>query len=277
MAGKCNFLTGKLFGKVGRAPLKALYARANSNTCQLDMPTRSSLLALRNIIQHCRPMTIPRTLCTPRYSVIYTDAYFKLGEHTYRPGDDDLPTWDSRQTTHIENGWAAVCFHQVDVQRAAYFQGRLPTELVKIFSSDQAFIYLLESWAAILAPLIFEPWLGSFYRQCCDNEASRHALIKGVGKHQPLNIAAHWTWHNRKGIAHRLERVPTKANISDGLSRFEDIPKAKYWYPLVLPLDALTTRSKKIVGDIDFASSKGFGDITEILKLHDILRMACIS
>ena len=213
MAGKCNFLTGRLFGKVGRAPLKALYARANSNFCQLDKPTRSSLLALRDIILHCRPMTIPRTPCAFRYSVIYTDAYFKLGGKVYRPGDEDIATRDSRNTTDVENGWAAVCFHQGDVQRAAYFQGRLPTELVKIFSSDQAFIYLLESWAAILAPVIFEPWLGSFYVQCWDNEASRHALIKGVGNHQPLNclIAAHWTWHNGRGIAHRLERVPTKA------------------------------------------------------------------
>ena len=90
-------------------------------------------------------MTIPGIPCAPRYSVIYTDAYFKLGEQVYRPGDEDIPKWESRDTTHIENGWAAVCFHQGDVQRAAYFQGRLPTELVKIFSSDQAFIYLLEA------------------------------------------------------------------------------------------------------------------------------------
>ena len=68
MAGKCNFLTGRLFGKVGRAPLKALYARANSSSCQLDKPTRSSLLALRDIILHCRPMTIPRVPCAARYS-----------------------------------------------------------------------------------------------------------------------------------------------------------------------------------------------------------------
>ena len=107
MASKCNFLTGRLFGKVGRAPLKALYARS----CQLDKPTRSSLLALRDIILHCRPMTIPRIPCAPRYSVIYTDAYFKLGEQVYRPGDEDIPKWESRDTTNIENGWAAVCFH----------------------------------------------------------------------------------------------------------------------------------------------------------------------
>ena len=57
-------------------------------------------------------------------------------------------------TANVENGWAAVCFHQGDIQRAAYFQGRLPTVLLRQLSSDQAFIYLLEAWAAILAPLI---------------------------------------------------------------------------------------------------------------------------
>ena len=40
MAGKCNFRTGRLFGKVGRAPLKALYARANSNSSWTNGPTR---------------------------------------------------------------------------------------------------------------------------------------------------------------------------------------------------------------------------------------------
>ncbi|CAE7244596.1 unnamed protein product [Symbiodinium sp. KB8] len=195
MAGKCNFLTGRLFGKVGRAPLKALHARANCFSHQLDKRTRSSLMALRDIILHCQPMTIPRNPTFRAYSVIYTDAYFKL---------------------------------QGDVHKGAYFQGRLPSVLLRQFSSDQAFIYLLEAWAAILAPMIFEPWLDNFYIQCCDNEASRHALIKGVGKHQPLNclIAAHWTWHNRRGIAHRLERVPTKANIADAL-RFEDVQGVK--------------------------------------------------
>ena len=49
-------------------------------------------------------------------------------------------------------------------------------------------------------------WLDYFYIQSCDNETSRHALIKGVGKHQPLHclVAAHCTWHNRQGLSHRL-------------------------------------------------------------------------
>ena len=142
MAGKCNFLTGRLFGKVGRAPLKALYARANSSTHSIDKPTRSSPLALRDIILHCKPMTIPRAPAKTTYSVIYTDAYFKLGSTTYKPGDPDIPNWDSGKTAEIENGWAAVCFHHGDVQRAAYFQGRLRSVLARQFSSDRRFSHL---------------------------------------------------------------------------------------------------------------------------------------
>ena len=179
MAGKCNFLTGRLFGKVGRAPLKAIYARANSFSHQLDQPTRSSLMALRDIILHCQPMTIPRNPNFHSFSVIYTDAYFKLKGTVYRPGDENLPQWDSRQTPDIENGWAALCFHQGDVHTGAYFQDRLPSTLLRQFSADQAFIYLLEAWAAILAPVIFEPWLGRFYVQCCDNEASPTCAHQG--------------------------------------------------------------------------------------------------
>ena len=135
----------------------------------------------------CKSMTIPRNPVAHTYSVIYTDAYFKLGQKIYRPGRDDLPSCDSNSTKDIENGWAAVCFHQVDVHNAAHFKKGDSLRFSLSFSSDQAFIYFLEAWAAILAPSIFEPWLGCFYIQCCDKEASRHALIKGVGKHQPLN------------------------------------------------------------------------------------------
>ena len=124
--------------------------------------------------------------------------------------------------------------------------------------------------------MIFEPWLDNFYIQCCDNEASRHALIKGVGKHQPLNclIAAHWTWHNRRGIAHRLERVPTKANIADALSRSEEIPEATQWHLLQIPLSSLTQRATKIIGDIEFASKRGFEDVQGVKPIHEVLRKA---
>ena len=125
-----------------------------------------------------------------------------------------------------------------------------------------------------VGPLIFEPLLGDFYIQCCDNEAARHAIIKGVGKHQPLNalISAHWTWHNRRGIAHRLERVPTKANISDPISRFEALPQGLLWSKIDVPHKAITNRALKIIGDIRVASTLGFENIPELGHLQHALR-----
>ena len=118
------------------------------------------------------------------------------------------------------------------------------------------------------------PLLGDFYIQCCDNEAARHAIIKGVGKHQPLNalISAHWTWHNRKGIAHRLERVPTKANISDPISRFKELPHGPLWSQINVPHKAITNRALKLIGDIRVASTLGFENIPELGHLQLALK-----
>ena len=157
----------------------------------------------------------------------------------------------------------AIIFPPGDTSRAWCFQGRLPTEILKQFSPNTAFIYLLEAWVAIIARLICEPLLGKFYVPCCDNEAARHVLIKGVGKHQPLNcvISAHWTWHNRTGIAHQIERVPTKAKISDPVSRFETLPHGLLWFKIEIPHEAITARCFKIIGDIQTASSLCFDKV----------------
>ena len=165
---------------------------------------------------------------------------------------------------------AAVCFRQGDVQAAAtYSQGRLPTILVGQFSSDQAFIHLVEAWSTILAPIVFERWLNQCYIQGCDNEASRHALIKGVGRHQPLNclVAAHWIWQNRRGLAHRLERVPTKANIRR-CTQFLREPRA---------VSSLTRNSpptqshEEYRGHITIATSHGFSNIPEPVPVRRAL------
>ena len=270
MASKCNFLTGRLFGKFFLAPLKAIYARAHSNITQLDKPTRSALCALLNIIQHCKPVRVPLQIQHRHFAVIYTDAYYMAGDVKLKPGDDVPDGWCPHDFSNVENGWGAVIFPPGTSDRAWYFQGRLPQQIRKQFSSNTAFIYLLEAWVAIIAPLVCEPIFGSFYIQCCDHEAARHALIKEVGKHQPLNclISAHWTWHNRRGIAHRIERVPTKANLSDPISRFEALPHGLLWSHIQLPQKAITERFLKVIGDIQVASCLGFENIPGLEYVH---------
>ena len=46
----------------------------------------------------------------------------------------------------------------------------------------------------------------------------------------------------------------------------------RFGFPSILPLQALTTRAKKIVGDIEFASKIGFADMPEVVNLHNTLR-----
>ena len=271
MAGKCNFLTGRLFGKVGRAPLKARNARAHSHHTSLDKPTRAALYALMDTISHCTPTKIPRDPQVRQFAVIYTDAYYTANQQQLRPSDPIPEAWRPQDYGTVDNGFGAVIFLPGESHRVWFFQGRLPKEILKQFSSNTAFIYLLEAWVALL---IFEPLLGDFYIQCCDNEAARHAIIKGVGKHQPLNalISAHCNWHNRRGNAHRLERVPTKVNISDPISRFEPLPEGLLWSKIEVPHKAITDRALKIIGDIRAASTLGFENIPELGHLQYAFR-----
>ena len=94
-------------------------------------------------------------------------------------------------------------------------------------------------------------------------EAALHALTKGVGQHQALNclISAH-------GISHRIERVSTKANISEPISRFKAPLLGPRWSAIQVPQEALTARCLKVIGDIRFASNTGFENISEISELH---------
>ena len=155
MAGKRNFLTGRLFGKVGRAPFKAIYSRVHSNIAHLDKHTRSALYALLNIIQHCKPMRLPLQIQHRHFTIIYTDAYYLAGDLKLRPGDSIPEGWQPHDVTEVETGWGAVIFPPGASDRAWYFQGRLPQQILKQFSSNTAFIYLLEA---------SEAWVPSSHR-----------------------------------------------------------------------------------------------------------------
>ena len=48
LAGKCSFTTTQLFGRVGRAALRALYDKAFSNTDTINSHTHSAITAFFN-------------------------------------------------------------------------------------------------------------------------------------------------------------------------------------------------------------------------------------
>ena len=130
----------------------------------------------------------------------------------------------------------------------------------------------LEAWTAVIAPVLFQPILTKPYIQLCDNEASKHAILKGTGKHQPLNniIGAHWTWHNRYQLHQILDRVPSKANIADPFSRGDfDIAHKHEWKILRTPHKEILQRTFK--NDALFAHTTGFSNLSGLQAFHDML------
>ena len=192
-AGKCNFVTGHLFGRVGRSALAALYHKAHGTSDKIDKP----------ILQHSspgashstpRPKPSPSSTQTP-----FANKANKLGGLSQIAFPSD---WS------LDNGWAAVLFTPHEGP-AKIVSGALPPEPVTAGERANA-IYFLEAWAALIAPLIFRPWLTSTHLQLCDNEAAKHAIRRGVGKHQLLNclLGAHWTWHNRQQLQLHIDVYP---------------------------------------------------------------------
>ena len=218
VAGKCNFLTRSLCGRVGRAPLKSLYARANSTQDHLDLDkaTAAALHAVSDIINHCWPMTVPRTIVQEAFSLHLHRRIRRCQRQSQTTRTRSASGGLARPRSRQGRKWlGAVVLIKGDKQKAACSRAGYPTE-----SSNSPAATLPLS---ILAPIILEPWLGPLYVQCCDcdNEAARQVLLKGVGKHQPLNclISARWTWRSRRGIRHRIESVPTNTNMSHPISK----------------------------------------------------------
>ena len=229
LAGKCSFTTTHLFGKVGRAALRALYDKAFSNNDHLSTHTLSSLTALHNVLQHCSPRRIPLRPTSDQHAIIYTDFFYKDGDRQLRLHqlleDPDL----IKPSSETANRWAAVVFHPRPTKPLA-FNGTVPPRLLKHFASNKALIYFLEAWAAIITPVLVQPLLTPTYIQLRDNDPATYAIIKGSGKHMPLNnlLGAHWTWRNRHSLKQNLHGVPTHANIADPFSR-EDFSIAKHY------------------------------------------------
>ena len=184
LAGKCAFTATQLFGKVGRAANRALYDHAFSNHTHLDKPTKQGILAMINILQHAQPRVAPLIPDTFQPTIIYTDAYYQI-EGVHKRCCD--LTEEDLQHAHkdLPNGWGIVVFSPG--KPPIVTSGHVPPNLLHQFTSSRAFIYFLEAWTAVIAPVLFHPILTRPYIQLCDNEASKHAIIKGTGKHQPLN------------------------------------------------------------------------------------------
>jgi hypothetical protein len=140
--------------------------------------------------------------------------------------------------------------------RVFYDHGVVDATTISAFASRRAFIYLLEIVAQVMAQVALARFLPPSFVAFIDNEAGRFALAKGYGRDMSVNgvLAAYWALAAMQGWDPHFERVTSKANVSDAVSR-EDFSRAvaEGWVRLPSPARLVYELLAKTATDLDFA------------------------
>ena len=221
LTGKLMFLQTSLFGQVGRAALHPLYARSYGGPDQqtaLNQGLRGAISCLLAILHRAEPRVIPlRRDLTPT-SVVYADAFFRMGEQTWKVGHAQVRHWTKGPVAKLENGWGFIVHTSAGVTAGC---GQVPPEVVARYGSRKAYIFFLEVNAQILAILANREALGPFWVGFIDNTAGKAALCKGFTSDACINNLLCFFWAlcaELKWFAH-FEWVASHLNIADPISR----------------------------------------------------------
>ena len=144
-------------------------------------------------------------------AVIYTDAYFHLGDVLWKPTDPGT-------ALHSPNGWGFIMRIGTVV---TYGHGSVSSALLKRFTSRRAYIYFLEIYAQLLAFAAHARALPPFWVSWIDNLAGLSALEKGFGRDQHVNhlLTYFWTTASSLSWVPQFEWVPSQLNLADPISR----------------------------------------------------------
>ena len=231
MAGKSGFLATTCHGRLGRAPAKPLYARqARQHQAHSDFSIttalRSALFCLRALFRTAprREFLFESERPTP---ILYADAFFSLGDKSFRPGHaGEIPLGWRPQAIHTaDNGWGVVLFPAnracgpADVRVRE--SGSVPPAVLQRFATRHAFIFILQALAQCLPLWALGLALAGPYWSFVDNTAAQHALTRGYSGNAAANavVSAFWVAASVYAASPCFERVPSKANISDAISR----------------------------------------------------------
>ncbi|CAE7317206.1 unnamed protein product [Symbiodinium sp. CCMP2456] len=223
LAWRLSFLTQAVFGGVGKAPTKAVYARPADTSAhsddKLSLGLRSALVALEHILP-----TVSANIsdCVTRCddmdtAVLYADAFFLDGERRHKAGH--VPTSaDTGGANRAKKGWGFVLRLGGSV---FYDHGVVPTWFLQKFAARRAFIYMLEVFTQMVALAAFSAYLPGAVTAFIDNTAGQAALSKGYGKDPAMNamLATFWAMSAKKDILVDFRRVPSKANVADAVSQ----------------------------------------------------------
>lgn len=208
--GKLMFGASQLWGKVGRAFLRAIserqYARSHTSVVfELDQALRASLLQWKKLVQDGPPRTIELYAHKKADAVLFTDGFSP----------------DPRDRVKLPDRVGAVIFDR-RLRNALQFTEVVPEKVKKKWSARQTQIIPVEMLAPILA-------LQTFSDRLChadififiDSEVVESALIKGYSSREDLCllVAVFWDLVLRLQARVFIDRVAPDANPADWPSR----------------------------------------------------------
>ncbi|CAE6943486.1 unnamed protein product [Symbiodinium sp. CCMP2592] len=260
LAGKLGFLSTSLWGQVGQSLTRPLHGRAHgpkNGTNALNSGLRACMQCLIALISNPVPRLIPFAGERCGVSVLYADAYFKLGDKKWSVASDSIPTsWPANM--HLaENGWGFICRAS---DRITAGHGSVPPRILRLFGSRRSYIYFLEIFSQAVCLLANHDQISPFWVSFCDNRAGLAALRKGYGKDESINRFLSWfhalcirlRWHGH------FEWVSSQANLSDKVSRGDlRFVRSQGWPLLQDDLSEFWAVVERIAADSEFATGAG--------------------
>ena len=206
LRGKLMFGSSQLWGKIGRAFLRALSERQYTKLNQSHL-SQAIVLALKQwkwLIEEGPPR--PISVSRPRSSdfVIFTDGSFPDG----KPGSPSKP-WI---------GGVLFAKGEVPIQ----FGCEVQQQLVAKWLPRKSQIAMVELFATVVALKTFETRIaGSWSLLLVDSEPVQGALVKGYSSREDLCelVGLFWNLALELKINLYIDRVPTDANPADPPSR----------------------------------------------------------
>ena len=141
--------------------------------------------------------------------------------------------------TRTDGTWA-IALRQTRWPTAFVARGEVPHAVMTAFSTNEAFIFFLEALTAMIGGLVAAQLDTSDWISFIDNEPAKYALIKGYTGNAQVNtlLATFWEFQVQEGLSPWFERVTSKANVADAVSRDDlSFAQSQNWPEVLLPLD----------------------------------------
>ena len=224
LRGKLMFGASQLWGKIGRAFLRALSERQYTRSPEtgLNLALKLALKQWELLIDHGPPRPITASGARPADYVIFTDGSFP------------------DQKSDLQDPWIGGVLFKKGA-RPIQFGCKVGMDLIEKWIPRKSQIAMVELFATVVALQTFKPWISSSWSLLfVDSEPVQGALVKGYSAREDLCelVGVFWKLALDVHINLYIDRVPTDSNPADPPSRRRlDIGQSLGWdtIPAVFP------------------------------------------